>query len=64
MDKAFSKFLTSIWFSIFTQVYVCSIVVGELFPSKFRMEIFTNGPIKRSTGSYREENENFNIKQT
>jgi len=62
LDKAFSKFFTSIWLFIFTNVYVLSILVGEFFPSKFRMENFTNRPIKRSIGSYGEENENFEQK--
>jgi len=43
---------------------VCNILVDELFPSKFRMENFTNRAIKRRTGSYRDENENLNINQT
>jgi len=33
-----------------------------LFPSKFRTENFTNRPIKRSTGTHREENEKFEQK--
>jgi hypothetical protein len=35
------------WFFIFTQVYVSNILVGELFPLKFRVETFSNRPIQK-----------------